>query len=210
MSLIKYRQKRKFGQASRSGSLEPKGKTSRIIRRGSKSQNDLSYVIQKHDASKLHYDLRLEMNGVLKSWAVPKGPSLDPEVKRLAIEVEDHPLEYQSFEGIIPKGQYGGGTVMVWDMGRWKPKDNPEQAYRQGDMTFQILGKKLHGLWKLIKIKSKTKPGDHDWLFFKLQDKYAKKEGDITIAKPLSALTRRSLEKISGAKNKNKRRSRDE
>jgi bifunctional non-homologous end joining protein LigD len=187
MTLKQYRKKRTFEETK-----EPRGRVSK-----KKMGDKLSYVIQKHDASRLHYDLRLEMNQVLKSWAVPKGPSLDPSTKRLAIEVENHPLEYQSFEGIIPKGHYGGGTVMVWDRGFWKPHEDPNTAYRKGDITFQILGKKLHGLWKLVKIKSHDDKKKNEWLFFKLTDKFANQNEDITKKRPLSIVTRRSLDKIA-------------
>lgn len=154
-SLKAYHHKRDFHTTH-----EPKGKIH------SKKSHKL-YVIQKHAARHLHYDLRLELNGVLKSWAVPKGPSKDPKVKRLAIEVEDHPLEYGSFAGTIPKGQYGAGKVTMWDSGTWQCVDSPQKAYRNGDITFEIFGKKLHGLWKLIKIKSAEKP---QWLLMKIHD----------------------------------------
>src|SRR6202008_5065515 len=133
---------------------EPRG------RAGAKNARALGYVIQKHAATRLHYDFRLELNGVLLSWAVPKGPSLDPAIKRLAMHVEDHPVEYGSFEGIIPKGQYGGGTVMLWDKGKWFPEDeNPKKAYQQGNLTFTLKAKKLNGRFKLIRIYYKEKTG---------------------------------------------------
>src|ERR1700752_196766 len=136
MSLVKYRKKRDFKI-----SPEPSGKPSPSA---AKPPRELLYVIQKHRASQLHYDFRLEFNGVLLSWAVPKGPCLDPSVKRLAMHVQDHPVEYGSFEGIIPKGQYGGGTVMLWDQGNWISEDkDPGEAYQKGNMTFELNGKKL-------------------------------------------------------------------
>lgn len=166
MSLKLYRQKRDFKKTP-----EPKGKT---VKQTEKN----SYLIQKHAASHLHYDFRIELDGVLKSWAVPKGPCLDPDVKRLAVHVEDHPLEYGSFEGIIPAGEYGGGTVMLWDQGHWiSQDDNPMEAYRKGSMTFQLQGKRLKGLWKLIRIKTDPK----NWLLIKIEDKYAKPLADVDI-----------------------------
>src|SRR5665213_3724992 len=130
MLLAKYHTKRDFKL-----SPEPKGVT-----RTKASKTDLIFVVQKHQASHLHYDFRLEWNGVLVSWAVPKGPSLDPSIKRLAMAVEDHPLEYGGFEGIIPEGEYGGGTVMVWDRGTWEPEGDAEQAYKKGHLKFQLHG----------------------------------------------------------------------
>ena len=185
MKLAKYHQKRNFNQTS-----EPKGKIKR------NKSTKLLYVIQKHAASHLHYDFRLELNGVLLSWAVPKGPCLDPSVKRLAMHVEDHPLEYGSFEGTIPKGQYDGGTVMLWDTGEWIPEDeNPQKAYRQGNMKLILKGEKLKGLWKLIRINQ----DDKTWLLIKGKDKYAKdkEQYDVTVKKPNSVLSKKSLEKIA-------------
>lgn len=132
MGLKEYLGKRQFGKTP-----EPRGTTSRKI--GS------SFVVHKHAASRLHYDFRLELDGVLKSWAVPKGPSLYPSLKRLAVHVEDHPVEYGSFERTIPKEEYGGGTVMVWDRGQWVPQENPRHAYDRGRLKFQLQGKKLKG-----------------------------------------------------------------
>lgn len=185
MTLKVYHQKRNFKKTP-----EPKGHHTK----SKKTQN--LYVIQKHAASHLHYDLRLELNGVLLSWAVPKGPSLDPTVKRLAVHVEDHPVEYGSFEGIIPKGQYGGGTVMLWDTGEWISEDaNPAEAYRKKHLTFQLKGKKLKGKWKLIQINK----NDKTWLLMKLKDRYAKpeKEYSITLKKPNSVLSHQSIDEIS-------------
>ena len=148
MGLREYRRKRNF-----KATPEPAGKSSRAGRRRS---TDLTFVIQKHAASRLHYDFRLELDGTLKSWAVPKGPSLDPADKRLAMQVEDHPLEYGGFEGTIPKGEYGGGTVMVWDRGTWEPVGDPRKGYRDGNLKFTLDGEKLHGGWVLVRIRGRA------------------------------------------------------
>src|SRR5882672_5197077 len=132
MTLELYRRKRNFRTTP-----EPAGRV------GKRRSRNRSFVIQKHAASHLHYDFRLELNGVLLSWAVPKGPSLDPADKRLAMHVEDHPLEYGQFEGTIPKGQYGGGTVMLWDRGTWEPVGNAAEGYKQGHLKFDLNGEKL-------------------------------------------------------------------
>src|SRR3990167_9472931 len=190
MSLQKYHKKRNFKVTP-----EPYGKKTKIT-------NTLRYVIQKHAASHLHYDFRLELNHVLKSWAVPKGPSLDPAIKRLAVHVEDHPLEYGSFEGIIPKGEYGGGTVMLWDEGVWKCEDpDANIAYQKGNITFSLMGKKLKGKWKLIRIRQNPK----NWLLFKIADHYARKETDYNILeeKPKSVKSKKNLEGIARAANPN-------
>ena len=162
------------------------------------------FVIQKHAARRLHYDVRLELDGTLKSWAVPKGPSLDPNDKHLAVHVEDHPLDYADFEGIIPKGEYGGGTVMVWDRGRWYPDResaaDPRQAYREGKLKFRLEGEKLRGGWMLVRIKGS--PGEEDkddWLLFKERDDEARsgEEAAITARATDSALTGRTMEQIA-------------
>lgn len=185
--LKEYKRKRNFRRTP-----EPKGK---VIKGDNRP---LLYVIQKHAASHLHYDFRLELEGVLVSWAVPKGPSLNPADKRLAVHVEDHPLEYGSFEGIIPQGEYGGGTVMVWDMGEWQPEGDPKKMYRQGRLTFQLFGKKLKGLWSLVQMKGAASAGGKNWLLIKHQDAAAKTgEFDITVAKGKSALTGRTMEEIA-------------
>jgi bifunctional non-homologous end joining protein LigD len=140
MALDQYHQKRDFRKTP-----EPQGTSA-------KSGSKLSYVIQKHHASHLHYDFRLELDGMLKSWAVPKGPSLDPAVKRLAVQVEDHPLEYRHFEGEIPPNQYGAGDVIVWDQGDWIPQGDPHQAWRDGHLKFRLEGVKLSGNWTLVRM----------------------------------------------------------
>ncbi len=206
MSLKKYQSKRNFKVTA-----EPKGNV-KTVKNTKKSKNDSSkkdshpllYVIQKHAASHLHYDLRLEMRNVLKSWAIPKGPHLNPNIKRLAVEVEDHPIEYGSFEGTIPAGEYGAGTVMLWDNGHWIPEGDPVLAYQKGDMTFQIKGKKLKGEWKLIRIKTNGDSNKKHWLFFKINDSQAKEDYSIVDKKPLSALTHKNLDEIKKTKNDQK------
>jgi bifunctional non-homologous end joining protein LigD len=186
--LKEYREKRNFDVTA-----EPKGSRSK-----SKSAAELLYVIQKHQASHLHYDFRLEWRGVLLSWAVPKGPSLDPSVKRLATRVEDHPVEYGGFEGSIPEGEYGGGTVMLWDRGTWIPEvEDVDAALEKGDLKFTLKGKKLRGSWVLVRTKlgygGSKKP---QWLLIKHRDGYASTE-DVLVAEPRSVLTKRSLEEIA-------------
>jgi bifunctional non-homologous end joining protein LigD len=157
----------------------------------------LSFVIQKHAATRLHYDFRLELNGVLKSWAVPKGPSLNPSDKHLAVEVEDHPLEYAKFEGIIPEGEYGGGEVIIWDRGHWTPNDDPHQGLKKGRLTFSLDGEKLHGEWSLVRTHSadSNKP---QWLLFKRTDEFAKSGYDITAVQPQSVKSGRLVEDLQG------------
>lgn len=132
-----------------------------------------AFVVQKHAASHLHYDFRLEMDGVLKSWAVAKGPSVDPAVKRLAMQTEDHPLAYGGFEGIIPKGQYGGGTVMLWDRGTWESIGDAHETYRSGRLKFRLNGDKMHGQWALVRMKPKPNERNPAWLLIKDKDEYA-------------------------------------
>ncbi len=158
------------------------------------------YLIQKHAASRLHYDFRLELDGVLKSWAVTRGPSLNPADKRLAVHVEDHPLDYGSFEGTIAQGQYGGGTVMLWDQGTWEPLGNPERDLKRGNLTFVLHGKRLKGRWHLVRLRSK-RPGDakrDNWLLIKGKDEYADENGDAAIEKyQTSVRSDRSMEGIA-------------
>jgi bifunctional non-homologous end joining protein LigD len=193
MPLAKYRSKRDFETTP-----EPKGSERRRNSRGAPAAQ-LPFVIQKHQASHLHYDFRLEWNGVLLSWAVPKGPSLDPAVKRLAMAVEDHPVEYGGFEGIIPEGQYGGGTVMVWDRGTWQP-DNPDvdRSLQHGELKFTLHGAKLKGSWVLVRTKSAGNSRRSAWLLMKHRDRYAT-AGDIVASKPRSALSRRLMAQIAAA-----------
>jgi bifunctional non-homologous end joining protein LigD len=138
-------------------------------------KHGLSYVIQRHDARQLHFDFRLELDGVLKSWAVPKGPSLDPAEKRLAVQTEDHPIAYGGFEGTIPAGQYGAGKVLVWDRGSWQPRDDPRKGLRQGKLVFTLQGRKLRGRWALIKLKQSSRSsGAGEWLLIKEKDGHAR------------------------------------
>ena len=180
MALTEYKKKRKFDKTPEPGPKEKRTRTGRM------------FVIQKHRATQLHYDFRLEVDDVLKSWAVPKGPSLDPAVKRLAMQVEDHPVDYAKFEGVIPEGEYGGGTVMVWDFGTYKPEntDDVSLALRKGELKFSLNGKKLKGSWVLVKTR------DRQWLLIKHRDYYTTKE-EVTEVAPASILTRRTLAEIA-------------
>ncbi len=162
--LKEYNQKRDFG-----ATLEPKGQSEPNIT----TQSALRYVIQRHWARREHYDFRLEWNGVLLSWAVPKGPSYNPAEKRLAVMVEDHPLEYRNFEGTIPQGEYGGGTVMLWDEGWWQPLGDVEQGRAKGSLKFLLKGARLKGKWALVKLAG-SKDGKNNWLLLKEKDDYAK------------------------------------
>ena len=190
MSLKKYQEKRNFQI-----SPEPSGKSSAT----SAHKKERLYVVQKHRATQLHYDFRLEFNGVLLSWAVPKGPSLDPSVKRLAMQVEDHPLEYGDFEGVIPEGEYGGGTVMVWDNGKWLPEsDDVEKALEKGDLKFTLRGKKLKGSWVLVRTHGYGSKEGKSWLLIKHRDEFASQK-DVTLEEPRSVLSRRLLADIARA-----------
>jgi DNA ligase D-like protein (predicted 3'-phosphoesterase) len=155
------------------------------------------FVVQKHSASTLHYDLRLESGGVLKSWAVPKGPSMDPKVKRLAVPTEDHPMGYSGFEGVIPEGHYGAGTVIVWDRGTFtnlKDGEGFAESLEEGHATFRLDGVKLRGGFALLRTGGGGKPR---WLLFKMKDGEARSGSDITEEEPGSALTGRSLEQVA-------------
>jgi bifunctional non-homologous end joining protein LigD len=180
--LAEYNRKRRFDVTP-----EPAGKVGQAKRRA------LQFVIQKHRASRLHYDFRLEYDGVMLSWAVPKGPSLDPSNKRFAMQTEDHPIEYNQFEGVIPEGQYGGGTVMIWDRGTWEPEvEDVGRALAKGDLKFKLNGKKLQGSWVLVRMR------DRQWLLIKHRDKVASTI-DVTAAKPRSVVSRRTLAGIARA-----------
>jgi bifunctional non-homologous end joining protein LigD len=159
-----------------------------------------SFVIQKHDATRLHYDFRLELDGVLKSWAVTRGPSLDPHEKRLAVHVEDHPLDYGSFEGTIPAGEYGGGTVLLWDRGTWEPEGDPHKGYAKGHLEFSLKGEKLSGRWHLVRMHGRPREKRENWLLIKSEDEAARPldEGDILEERPESVETGRTIDEISG------------
>ncbi len=193
MPLAKYRTKRDFKVTS-----EPQG-----VARKNTPKESLIFVVQKHQASHLHYDFRLQWGGVLLSWAIPKGPSLDPSIKRLAMAVEDHPLEYAKFEGIIPEGEYGGGTVMVWDQGIWVPETNVASGLRNGELKFSLHGKKLRGSWVLVRTKTDAgKAGRVSWLLIKHRDRYASRS-DVVSEKPRSVISKRLMAGIAAAEGGN-------
>jgi len=184
MALEQYNRKRNFATTP-----EPKGKVA--------AKAQYRFVVQKHRASHLHYDFRLEMEGVLKSWAVPKGPSLDPSQKRLAMQVEDHPVSYFDFEGSIPEGNYGAGTVMVWDIGTWEPLGDPREMLEKGDFKFRLHGEKLNGDFVLAKMHAwRAGSKGNEWLLIKKKDEFAKPSFDIDKL-DYSVLTHRTLDKIA-------------
>ena len=186
--LKKYRQMRDFGDTPEPSGGKPKKKGLPI------------FVIQKHQASHLHYDFRLEMEGVLKSWAVPKGPSYDPTNKRLAMMTEDHPYDYASFEGVIPAGNYGAGNVIIWDNGTWEfiePGDDPVKALESGKLTFRMYGKKMFGEWALVKIGGRQKSDKgNEWLLLKHRDQYASEKVDVTEVAPQSVISGLTVEEV--------------
>lgn len=182
--LKKYREKRNFKETP-----EPKGGVKK------KSKKPI-FVIQQHDASHMHYDFRLEINGVLKSWAIPKGPSLNPAIKRLAVLTEDHPMDYANFEGVIPEGNYGGGTVMVWDFGTYEniKKISMKEGFKKGQLEFFLDGQKLHGAFALVRTNFR---GKEQWLFIKMRDEYASAKKNPVTTQKKSALTGRTLRQIA-------------
>jgi bifunctional non-homologous end joining protein LigD len=192
MALEEYKRKRNFRATP-----EPAGRVKK------KKAKALSFVIQKHAATRLHYDFRLEMEGVLRSWAVPKGPSLDPGEKRLAVHVEDHPIDYGDFEGTIPKGQYGGGTVLLWDRGTWTPEGDPVAGYKKGHLRFQLDGEKLQGGWDLVRLGGRraAEEGEDNWLLIKVNDDAAQPGSDDAIVKerPESVATGKDIEEIAAS-----------
>jgi len=194
--LAEYRGKRDFSRTA-----EPAGGSTR-------SAHKPAFIIQKHAARNMHYDLRLEHDGVMKSWAVPKGPSLDPAVKRLAMEVEDHPIEYNKFEGTIPQGEYGGGTVMLWDRGTYSyggtnpdPVEGLQRGYEKGDFKFVLNGKRLKGSWALVRMRG-GRPGKPQWLLIKHNDEYAVPGSDVAAQHQTSVATGRTMDEIAEGKSR--------
>lgn len=179
-----YHEKRRF-----SDTPEPRG--------GKASAKGNMFVVQKHAARRLHYDFRLELNGVLKSWAVTRGPSLDPANKRLAVRTEDHPLDYASFEGVIPKGNYGAGTVLLWDQGTWIPEGNAARGLRDGKLVFQLEGQRMKGKWALIRMRPEGKR--ENWLLIKEKDPYASKQKSLTDTFTKSVSSKQDLEDVAKA-----------
>lgn len=187
--LKKYRTMRDFGATPEPSGGKPKKAKLPI------------FVIQKHHASHLHYDFRLEMEGVLKSWSVPKGPSYDPTVKRLAMMTEDHPYDYAKFEGVIPEGNYGAGNVIIWDEGEWEfvePGDDPVKALKQGKLAFKLYGKKMFGEWALVKIKGRSGNKGNEWLLLKHRDEWANPKVDVTEVAPKSVVSNLDVDEIGG------------
>jgi bifunctional non-homologous end joining protein LigD len=179
-----YRRKRDFTRTP-----EPSGKA--------RTRPGHSFVVQQHAASRLHYDFRLELDGVLKSWAIPKGPSLDPADKRLAMQTEDHPVEYGGFEGIIPQGEYGGGTVLLWDRGTWTPEGDAATGLRKGRLTFELQGEKLRGRWHLVRLAGRDKDRGKSWMLIKSGDAEARTTTQVVLEEPLSVASGRRLEEIA-------------
>jgi bifunctional non-homologous end joining protein LigD len=190
--LSKYRSKRDFSKTA-----EPSGESA--VAPSARRR----FVIQKHDASHLHFDLRLELDGVFKSWALPRGPSLDPKEKRLAVEVEDHPLEYGDFEGTIPEGEYGGGTVMLWDRGYWMPEEDksPEDQLKSGNLKFTLEGQRLHGSWVLVRMKRDRSGGKRtNWLLIKHRDAFVREGSAEALDDDRSVTSRRGMAEIASGK----------
>src|SRR3954463_12380425 len=184
-----YNRKRDFSKTK-----EPRG-------RKLKGKGD-SFVVQKHDASRLHWDFRLELDGVLKSWAVPKGPSLDPDEKRLAMRTEDHPLDYGDFEGTIPKGEYGGGTVMLWDQGRWipEPGKDPRKTIEEGHLHFRLEGERMKGEWVMFRLKGRPGEKAENWMLKKVTDDQAGASMGLTERYLTSIKTGRTMQEIAAGK----------
>src|ERR1700680_182339 len=189
-ALSAYRAKRSLDRTPEPGAKVAPAATAGALQGG-------LFVVHKHAARNLHFDLRLEMDGVLKSWAVPKGPSANPKDKRLAVKVEDHPLEYGDFEGIIPEGNYGAGGVIVWDRGAWVPLEDPHEGMVKGKLLFDLKGYKLHGKWTLVKIKK----GDRDWLLIKERDAWMTAPGEADAFPEESVLSGLTVEEIKTGEN---------
>ena len=191
-----YRRKRDFTKTD-----EPEGGSERTPEAVEERVSGGLFCIQKHAATRLHHDLRLELDGVLVSWAVPKGPSLDPGNKRLAVHVEDHPVEYGDFEGTIPKGEYGGGTVMLWDTGTWEPVGDPHRGLEKGELKFRLSGERLHGGWVLVHTRGAGGEEENQWLLIKERDDEARPgEPDPWGADDRSVATGRTMEEIAAGK----------
>ncbi|MBU6253164.1 MAG: ATP-dependent DNA ligase, partial [Alphaproteobacteria bacterium] len=184
--LAAYRAKRRFNETTEPSGDNPTAAGAR-------------YLIQKHDATRLHYDLRLELDGVLLSWAVTRGPSYDPKQKRLAVRTEDHPLDYGDFEGTILKGQYGGGTVMLWDEGQWAPIGDAAKGLKAGKLAFLLYGKKLHGKWALVRMRAKEREKRENWLLIKEQDELAGSHENLLEDETTSVKSGRSMHEIADA-----------
>jgi DNA ligase D, 3''-phosphoesterase domain len=191
--LTEYRRKRDFAKTS-----EPSGTAKR-----SRSKRALRFVVQKHSATRVHFDFRLELDGVMKSWAVPKGPSYDPSVRRLAVEVEDHPIEYNTFEGTIPEGEYGAGTVMIWDRGTYEPEEGGgaealRDGYERGNLKIVLHGERLQGAWVLVRTH---RPGTkNQWLLIKHRDEFASARIDVVEKAMTSVKSDRTMDEITNGR----------
>lgn len=200
MALKKYRLKRNFKITSEPAGVKHSATVKKSVSKAAKAAKERPrvFVVQKHAARRLHYDFRLEFQGVLLSWAVPKGPSLDPAQRRLAVHVEDHPLEYGNFEGSIPAGQYGAGEVIVWDFGEWTPHPqlSARAAFDKGHIDFTLNGKKLKGAWSLVRMGPASEK--ENWLLVKKRDKYARPESEVNVVEkfPASVLSKRKIEEL--------------
>ncbi len=199
--LATYRAKRNFSRTQEPRGNLKRAQTSRVKKADGPGGQ---YVIQKHAATRLHYDLRLELDGVMLSWAVTRGPSLVPSEKRLAIHVEDHPIEYNKFEGTIPEGEYGGGTVMIWDRGHWMPEGDPRRGMKTGHLDFELQGDKLKGRWHLVRMRKRPGERQEAWLLIKSADEFAREpsDPDILEQKDRSAASGRTMNQIANAKGK--------
>ncbi|HEV7282348.1 MAG TPA: DNA ligase D [Pirellulaceae bacterium] len=198
--LEEYRRKRRFNETPEPTGAAGKSKAAKKKTAKKRAAKALSFVVQKHDASRLHYDFRLELDGVLKSWAVPKGPSFDTHEKRLAVEVEDHPLDYAGFEGIIPPGQYGSGTVIVWDRGTWTPLGDPHESLAAGKLKFELEGEKLRGGWTLVRMRARGGEANN-WLLIKEKDDEVRplSEYDVLDDRPESVLSGRTIDETAAS-----------
>jgi bifunctional non-homologous end joining protein LigD len=210
--LAEYRRKRDFGRTAEpagddAGARKATGKSAKKATRARSTERRLEFVVQKHAASHLHYDLRLELDGVMKSWAVPKGPAPDPSIKRLAMQVEDHPMEYNTFEGTIPQGEYGGGTVMLWDRGWYEPEkgggeDGVREGVRKGDLKVIFHGKRLKGSWVLVRTRgwgASRGSGKPSWLLIKHRDEHAEAGDALVERHTTSVVSKKTMEQIGGA-----------